>query len=177
MNFVRLTSLEQVRDIIAWHNQHSDFIAIDCETTSKKPREAQLLDIQLSGKNPEDAVIFAAKYSDEMLVLDPKVLLVGHNYGYDAHVLFLHGVDLLSRSWRDTMLLAHLANENRESYSLDSFVTELWGDFYKQEFWAKYTAYQDAPQAEADTYAMKDVYYTRKLYLHLTEELKKQCIY
>lgn len=171
MNFKRLSSEGEVRSILEFHNSNSEFVVLDVETTSPDPRKCVLIDIQLSGADKDSAVIFSAEYGKLLQDLDKRLTLVGHNYKFDVHVLFRHGIDLLSHRWRDTLLMAHLLDENRESYSLDSFVKEYWNDPYKEEFWAEYQSYQEAPQEEADEYACKDIYYTGALYARLISML------
>lgn len=164
MKFERLSSESQIRDLILWHNKNSDVLAIDVETTSREARKADLVDIQISGYEEGHAVIFKADYRKLLVELSPKVSLLAHNAKYDLHVLFRHGVDLLDRPFRDTLLLAHLLDENRESYSLDSFVQEIWADDYKEKFWAKYKSYEEASEEDKIDYACRDVVYTRRLY-------------
>lgn len=168
MRFERLRSREQVREFIQRYNECGNgFIVIDCESTSSNPRTAQLLDIQLSGIEDEHAVIFQGDYAEYLVELAPHIVLVGHHSKYDAHLLYKHGIDLLDRTWRCTLLLAHLCDENRESYSLDAFVKEYWNDPYKEVFWTKYDAYKDATEEEQIEYACKDVVYTGRLYRRL----------
>ncbi len=169
MNFKRLQTFAEVSALIAWHNIHSEFLVLDTETTSTKPREAKLLDIQISGRIPEEAFIFDAVYAKELSHIEPTKILVAHHYIYDAKVLLRHGVDLLSYTWRDTLLLGHLADENRESYSLGSYVKEIWNDNYKEEFWSKYKTYEEAPEEDQKEYACKDIFYTGKLFRRLSE--------
>lgn len=176
MQFQRLTSELEVRDLILWHNEHSDYVVFDVETTSKEARKAVLLDIQLSGTNDEHVVIFKADYRKLLIELSPKVVLVAHNAKYDLHVLYRHGVDLLDRPFRDTLLLGHLIDENRESYSLDSYVKEFWNDPYKEEFWAKHKTYGDAKEEEQAQYACKDILYTGLLYRRMRDTLSAQSI-
>lgn len=167
MRFERLASAELVQNLIDFHNSNSSYVVLDTETTSVNPREAKLIDIQLSGRDEDHAVIFSGEYRHLLRRLVPKVVLVAHNYKYDAHVLFLHGVDLLDRVWRDTILLGHLVNENRESYSLASYVEEISNDSYK-DFWEKYEAYEDASEEDKIEYGCRDVYYTRRVFISLS---------
>src|SRR5271166_978687 len=174
MKFKRLNTEEEVRELINYHNKNSDFLVIDVETTSKNPREAELIDVQISGKTEEEAVIFSKDFAASLYCLDMGVILVAHNYKYDAHVLFRHGILLLDRTWRDTLLLGHLVDENRKSYSLDSYVKEYWNDPYKEEFWKKYKTYEESKEEDRLEYACKDIIYTNLLYRRLREDLLQQ---
>jgi len=169
--FKRLTTASEVSNLIA--SQNDDIVVIDVETTSKNAREAKLLDIQMS-KGADDVYIFDAEFAPEILRLPEKITLVAHNYKYDAHVLYRHGVDLLKRTWRDTLLMGHLANENRESYSLDSYVKEMFNDDYKEAFWSKYKSYQEASEEDKIHYACSDIIYTGRIYRHLSESLRER---
>lgn len=174
MDFKRLNTREEILDLIEFHNKNSEFVVIDVETTSVEPRKARLVDIQISGLTEESAVIFGAEFSDTLLTLAPSLILVAHNYRYDAHVLVRHGVDLLERTWRDTLLLGHLVDENRDSYSLASYVSEYWGSDYKKSFWkkdgGKYASYEEATEEDKVEYACRDIVYTSKLYRFLELE-------
>lgn len=176
MNFKRLTSSAEVLDLIEHHNQRSKFVSLDVETTSTEPRHAKLLDIQLSGKNKDEAVIFSAEKAPLLANISKSLVIVAHNYKYDAHVLFKHQVDLLSHTWRDTLLIAHLLDENRESYSLDSFVKEYFNDDYKEEFWKKHKTYEEASPADAIEYACKDIVYTDRLFVRFNVDLERERI-
>ncbi len=164
MKFTRLHTASEVKDLLEYHNRNSEFIVLDTETTSVNPRLAKLLDIQISGKSEDEAVIFSADKAALLADISKSLVIVAHSYKYDAHVLFRHGVDLLSHTWRDTLLIGHLLDENRESYSLDSYVKEYWNDDYKEKFWETYKTYEEAPAEIATEYACKDIVYTGRLF-------------
>jgi len=172
VNFKRLNTASEIRELISFHNRHSDYLVIDTETTDKDPRTAKLLDIQLTGVEPGSAVIFSHEFATLLLEINPRIILVAHNYKYDAHVLFRHGVDLLDRTWRDTMLIGHLLDENRESYSLDSYVKEYYNDDYKEKFWAKYKTYEESTEEDRVEYACRDIVYTGRIFTHFRKELE-----
>ena len=183
MHFERLTQASQVLDLIRFHNDKSSFVVLDVETTSVNPRQAQLLDVQMSGTTEDSAVIFSPDMAEHLKALKPEILLVAHNYKYDAQVLFRHGVDLLSYTWRDTILIGHLLDENRAKnqggpgYGLGTYVKEYFGSDYKGEFWkadgGKYESYLEAPKEEREEYACRDVVYTGALYRRLLPSLKE----
>ncbi len=121
-------------------------------------------------------MIFSSEHAHLLRHFDPKVVLVAHSYKYDTHVLFRHGVDLLSYTWRDTLLIGHLLDENRESHSLDSYVKEYFNDDYKEKFWAKHKSYEEASDAYKTDYACKDIVYTGKIYRRFIADLNEQGI-
>ena len=175
--YKRLSSEQEIKDLIDWHNNHLDVpLILDTESTDKDVRKAELLDVQISGRNPDEVAIFSGGYAGLLLGLDARKRLIAHYYPYDCSLLLRYNCDLSSRNWTDTIILGHLLDENRESYRLDSFVQEYWGDDYKAQFWSKYKSYQEAPEAGRDEYACKDIYYTAKLYKRQTEDLWVQGI-
>jgi DNA polymerase-1 len=60
--------------------------------------------------------------------------------------------------------MGHLVQEDRDSYSLDSYVKEIWNDAYKEKFWKKYDRYEDASEEDKTDYACRDIIYTRRLF-------------
>ncbi len=176
MTFKRLMQASDIENLLVYHNANSDFVVLDVETTDKSPRLASLIDIQLSGIGDDDVVIFGAEFVQLLDKLSPNLTLVGHSIKYDLHVLFRHGVDLLSQHFRDTLLIGHLLDENRESYSLDSYVKEYFNDDYKEKFWAKYKTYEEASEADKTDYACKDIVYTGKIYRRFIADLNEQGI-
>jgi DNA polymerase-1 len=164
MKFARLTSREQVADLVEWHNARSPYVVLDTETDSKDPQKARLIDVQLSGREPDEAFAFGAEFAPELRKLSS--LQVWHNFRYDWKVLYRHGVDLRGKPMRDTMLMHHLADENAD-HSLDSIVQERWKDDYKEKYWSRYKTYADAPDDEAVDYGCRDIVYTGRLYREL----------
>lgn len=176
LRFQRLATEKEVEELINLHNQSSSSVVIDVETTSKSPIEAKLIDVQISGVDSDSSFIFNKEYATFLLDLNPRIILIAHNYKYDAHVLYRHGVNLLDRYWRDTILVSHLVDENRPSKSLSSFVNELYLDNYKDKFWLKYSSYQDSSEEDRIEYACKDIVYTRYLDSYLQEQISLQRI-
>ncbi len=171
--YKRLQSNHDVQKAIDWINANVEYTVLDTETTGLDEWNDSIVDIQLS-LGPELTVIFPAKYA--YLLSRLQVRLIGHNIKFDLKMLYRSGVDLTHLQWRDTWYLGCLADENRDSHSLDSYVTEIWKDTYKEVFWSKYDRYTEAPEAEADEYACKDIHYTGLLYEHLKTDLDKQQI-
>ncbi|KAL7482018.1 hypothetical protein ACHAW6_007701, partial [Cyclotella cf. meneghiniana] len=57
---------------------------------------------------------------------DEKILKVWHNYGFDRHVLFNEGINVLGFGG-DTMHMARLSDTSRMKYSLESLTEDLLG--------------------------------------------------
>ena len=164
MDFKLLTTEAEIRHLIDYHNLCSEFVVIDTETDSKDPRQANLIDIQMSGEGEESAVMFSGQFLPLLAELRP--LQVYHNFKYDWKVMLRAGLDMRGKPMRDTMLLHHLVDENAE-HDLDSIVKERWNDPYKERFWAKHKTYQEASDAEKIDYGCRDIIYTGRLYREL----------
>lgn len=132
-------------------------IALDCETDGVEDRTCKLQRIILSDKDT------ACSIEPSIQFQIPRQLLVLQNFKYDFKVLHRHGHDLFSHPFRDTMLLHHLLDETSE-HGLDFLVQHYFGDNYKQQFWAKYQNYTDAPREAQLEYECKDAIYTARLF-------------
>jgi DNA polymerase I len=170
MRFKYLDDAGDICELIDWHNDHSDIVVLDFETTDKDPRKAQLLEIQMMGREEDEAVMFDGRHLP--LLEGVGVTQVFHNFKYDWKVAALHGTDFMTgpREVRDTMLMHHLADENKE-HGLDAIVQETYGDDYKAKFWAEFKAYGDAPLERRLDYGCRDIVYTRRLYRTLCDRL------
>lgn len=172
MKYTRLTDSQSVINAIT---SLKGSVCLDTETDSLDPHKAHLIDVQMSTNDPEHVVCFSAELAHNLTLLSKSLTYVAQNYAYDVHVLYRHGLDLRDRYWEDTMLMCHLVDENVSS-SLSENVKKLWGDSYKDVFWEKYSSYEEAPQAERDEYACKDVYYTHKWWVMLWGKLEEEQI-
>lgn len=142
------------------------------------------LDIETTGLTKNDKIISAAvtgKTADDVAFFGPEMLhelndvvgthFVYHNASFDIRHLRWAGVgEAISDNYSDTLILAHLLDENG-SHSLGDLVKRYFNDDYKAEFWGKYKRAEDAPESELARYNAKDVHFTRKLYTLLSEEL------
>lgn len=166
-----LRSEQEVRELIEWHNQNSEYVVVDIETTGLDSFKDEVVDVQLSGYNPETVCIFSGDLAHLLPLLSCRV--VGHNLRFDVTFLKRHSIDCTHWQYHDTMLLAHLENENRDSYSLDALIKEFYGEeaSHKEAFWAKYKNYQDAPAEERYAYGAADVRLTGALYRSLKDRL------
>jgi DNA polymerase-1 len=167
-----LSTYNEIEQHLIWLNSNAPYAVIDTETTSLNIKEARIVDVQISGTNPTEVVIFGGEYAP--LLEQLSLPLVFHNAKYDLNVLENNGIAVINPIV-DTMLLSHLVDENRE-HSLESWVVELWEDNYKDEFWSKNSSYHEAAVDERTMYACKDIVYTHKLYVHLQNRLKEQNI-
>jgi DNA polymerase-1 len=162
LQFRKLETREAVSEHVSTLNASRSWVVLDTETTGLDFRRDRILDVQLSGVEPESAVLFSSDFINELGALKGDMCLVGHNLAFDLKMLHSAGCDLTGFKWRDTMLLHHLIDEEA-SHSLDSLVQTRWQDSYK-DFWDKYDSYEEAPDSERLNYACKDVVYTQRLY-------------
>lgn len=173
MAYILLKTEEEFRSVIEKHNEESDYVVIDLETTGLDSFKDQIVDIQLSGFRDDEVYIAPGSMASVLTLLDATP--VGHNLRFDITMLYRKGIDVSHWKYHDTMLMGHLVNETRDSYSLESYVTELWGSDYKS-FWDKYDSYLEASEIERYEYGMADIIYTDKLYRFLLDSLKQESI-
>jgi DNA polymerase-1 len=166
-----LRSEQEVRELIEWHNVNSEFVVVDIETTGLDGFKDEVIDVQISSKSSESVCIFSGALVGVLRSLTCRPVL--HNGRFDITFLYRRGVDLTHWQYHDTMLLAHLENENRDSYSLEALIKEFYGEeaSHKEAFWAKYKNYQDAPEEERWDYGAKDILQTAKIYESLKATL------
>lgn len=174
MDIIKLHSRKELQDLIEYHNLNSKEVVLDLETSGKNPLVDKIIDGQISGKYRGEVCIFNGWDVSCLKSLKPRV--IGHNLKFDITFLYYHNVDVLDWKYHDTMLLGHLLDENRESYSLGNYVKELYKDNYKEDFWSHNTSYESAGIAARHEYGAKDIYYTHTLYDHLIEGLSKERI-
>lgn len=171
-----LKTEQEVRELVEWHNANSEFVVVDIETTGLDSFKDEVVDVQISGKQSSSVFIFDPSFKHCLSLLTSRPVL--HHGRFDVCFLYRKGVDLTHWQYHDTMLLAHLENENRDSYSLDSLIKEFYGEeaSHKEAFWAKYKNYQDAPEEERYEYGAADICYTAKLYQDILDRCARDGI-
>lgn len=173
MAFKRLNTLDEVKALVTRINESGVMtLVIDTETTSPEPTKCDLIDIQV--EDGKDVAIFNGSLGNPLCDLSNSIDFIAHNYKFDAHVLKRHAIDFTNRLWRDTLLISHLLNENRQSYALDSYLEELSLPNHKEKFWSQYKTYQEALEEARTEYACQDIVVTRLLYEKLMAEYKTQ---
>jgi len=139
-------STEQYRTIVAEEEfrallaelETAGTFAVDLETTSLNPLEAEIVGISLSYRDHEACYIPVGhvylgvpeqlprqRVLDGLrpLLVDPNVRKVGQNLKYDYQVFRRHGIGLAG-VWCDTMVASYLLNPVRSSHGLDSLSVE-----------------------------------------------------
>ncbi|QSV46252.1 DNA polymerase I [Geobacter benzoatilyticus] len=113
-------------------------VAVDLETTSLNPLEAEIVGISLSCRDHEACYIpvghFYLGAPEQLprqrvldalrpLLTDPKIRKVGQNLKYDYQVFRCNGIKP-SGVWCDTMVASYLLNPVRSGHGLDSLSVE-----------------------------------------------------
>lgn len=162
MHYLELSTEDQIRNIVKYHNDYSEYVVLDVETTGLDPNTDVITDIVMSGQELNSAVMFPG--SSLHVLTDLRKPLVLHNFKFDFKMALKQGVDLRSVGLlADTMLIDHLLDENNE-HGLDAIVRRRYNDNYKDVFWSEFKEYTAAPRFRQLEYACKDVIYTGMIY-------------
>jgi DNA polymerase-1 len=172
-------SEDELKKLISELKKTGEF-ALDTETTSLNPIEAELVGISLSYKEKEayyipvghidkksnlnsDVVIKSLK----PILRDEKIKKVGHNLKYDLEVLRRYDTDLKGIHF-DTMIASYLLNPSFRQHNLDYLalehldhkmipISDLIGSGKKQKSFARVKV------KDACTYSCEDVDFTLRL--------------
>lgn len=175
-------------------------IAFDIETNSLNPRTGKVIGFSFSdGKQSQyiehlrwngidfdiiTSISTCATILDQLVCRD----LIFHNAAFDCQFIKNYfGVDLLPSLHTDTMLMAHIINENEQSYGLKELSAKYLGADSKEEQTVLKTYLKDigagpkeffkaAPDIIAK-YAKKDVELTLSLYNYLLPKLENNLLY
>jgi len=114
-------------------------IAVDTETTSTHPLQAELVGVSLAWRagegvyvpvrGPLGATVLPVDAVRDALagpLADERVEKVGHNLKYDLHVLRRAGLEVRGPLF-DTMVAAHVLDSTRATFKLDALAMELLG--------------------------------------------------
>jgi len=172
-------SEKELKTLIANLRDAGEF-ALDTETTSLNPIEAELVGISFSHREREAFYVplahtdkesnldhtLAAK-SIKALLEDEKLRKVGHNLKYDLEVLRQSGIELKGVHF-DTMVASYLLNPSSRQHGLDNLalehldhrmtpITDLIGSGKKQK------TFDRVPVRDACDYSCEDVDFTLRL--------------
>lgn len=173
--------------------ENKTIFAIDTETTSQNPMEAQLVGISFSFRENQGFYIPYAHTSDDEIqqpekeeivrifkpVLEnPDIKKVGQNIKYDYIVLSRFGINMQGIAF-DTMIASYLLNPSSRSHSLDKIAMTLFG--YKTISYEELTGkgknqicFSQVPVNEAVNYAAEDADITFMAYQHLEKQINQQ---
>jgi DNA polymerase I len=146
----RYETVRTVDELRAWVARAIDagVVAIDTETTSLDPMQAELCGFSLAvganaacyvplihrqggdgtGLFPGEVVAAQMTVAEALAVLKPLledkgILKVGQNLKYDVQVLARHGIEIAS--FDDTMLMSYVLDAGRRAHGMDA-MAELW---------------------------------------------------
>ena len=128
-NYHLITDLEKIDDWIK-EAEESGEVAVDTETSSLDPHQAELIGVSLSPKIGKACYIpfghNSGKSIDKDLALkklkplleDPSVKKIGQNIKFDFIVFFKHGICL--SSMEDTMLMSYVLDAGKNRHNMDT---------------------------------------------------------
>ncbi len=163
---LKITKLTKPGELKDWLHDCAregvDTVALDLETTGLT-RTDKIISGAVTGPG-NNVAFFGPEMLHELFFAPHGLHFVFHNAPFDLKMLAWAGVRLQDKySYWDTLILAHLENENQE-LSLGALVESRFSDEYKKDFWSKYKKAEDAPKEELAQYNAKDVSYTLRLY-------------
>ncbi len=174
--------------------ENKQVFAIDTETTSKNPMEADLVGISFSYMEDSGFYIPVAhtKETDQPdktdilrifgpVLENPDIRKVGQNIKYDYIVLARYGLDLKGIAF-DTMIASYLLNPATRGHGLDQIAMNLFG--YKMLSYEEVVGkgkdqigFQNVAVADAVFYAAEDADLTFMAYRHFLKQLKDEGLY
>ncbi len=189
----KLITLTQEMEKLAKVLENKGVFAIDTETTSKHPMEAELVGISFSYMDDTGFYIPIAHThpsnieqpaKEEILRIfkpileNPEIQKVGQNIKYDYIVLAKYGIKLEGIVF-DTMIGSHLLNPATRGHSLDSIAMDLFG--YKtisyEEIAGKgknQIGFAETPIEQAVNYAAEDADLTFMAYTEFKKQLQEK---
>ncbi|MBU0972928.1 MAG: DNA polymerase I, partial [Proteobacteria bacterium] len=187
----KLITLVHEMEKLAKVLENKEIFAIDTETTSKHPMEAQLVGISFSYMEDTGFYIPIAHTHDNGIVQpekeeilrifkpvleNPDIQKVGQNIKYDYIVLANYGIELAGIVF-DTMIASYLLTPGVRGHSLDSIAMNLFG--YKTISYEEITGkgknqvgFEETSIADAVDYAAEDADLTFMAYGELKRRIQ-----
>ena len=182
--------ISKVEQIDEWIKEAEDTgeVAVDTETTSLDPHQADLVGISLSTKIGKACYIpvghKSKKCLDKKLVLkklkplleDPSIKKIGQNIKFDFILLFKHGVNL--NSIEDTMLMSYVLDAGKNRHNMDT-LSEIHLNHKTISFkdlvgtGKKEINFSEVDVEKAKDYAAEDADITFRLYKKFFKSLKE----
>ena len=183
--------ISKVEQIDEWIKEAEDTgeVAVDTETTSLDPHQADLVGISLSPKIGKACYIpvghKSKKCLDKKLVLkklkplleDPSIKKIGQNIKFDFILLFKHGVNL--NSIEDTMLMSYVLDAGKNRHNMDT-LSEIHLNHKTISFkdlvgtGKKEINFSEVDVEKAKDYAAEDADITFRLYKKFFKSLKEE---
>ncbi len=187
-NYFLITDPKEIDDWITAAEETGE-VAVDTETTSLDPHQADLVGISLSHKIGKACYIpmghNSKKCINKDLVLkklkplleDPSIKKIGQNIKFDFIIFFNHGITLTSME--DTMLMSYVLDAGKNRHNMDTLseihlnhktisFKELVGTGKKQ------INFREVDVEQAKDYAAEDADITFRLYKKFLKSLKEE---
>ncbi len=183
--------ISKLEEIDSWIKEAEELgeVAIDTETTSLDPHQANLVGISLSTKIGKACYIpvghKSEKCIDKKLVLkklkplleDPSIKKIGQNIKFDFILLYKNGVNL--NSMEDTMLMSYVLDAGKNRHNMDT-LSEIHLNHKTISFkdlvgtGKKEINFSDVDIEKAKNYAAEDADITFRLYKKFIKSLKEE---
>lgn len=173
---IKYLKLETDLTLFVWDQYRlgTRVFAFDYETTGLD-RNDKIISGAITGDG-KTVGFFGPEMLRELTMLPKDITLVAHNLPFELKMSAWNGHDIRGfYDLKDTMILAHLLDENQD-LGLGDLVKLHYNDDYKKAFWSKYKKATDAPEDELIKYNAQDVIYTWKLYHYFMCKLADDCI-
>ena len=183
-----ITKLEEIDNWIKEAEEVGE-VAVDTETSSLDPHQADLIGISLSSKIGKACYIPLGHKSDKCidknlvlgklkpLLEDSSVKKIGQNIKFDFIVLFNQGIEL--NSMEDTMLMSYALDAGKNRHNMDT-LSEIHLDHKPIAFkdlvgsGKKEISFSDVDVEKAKDYAAEDADITFRLYKKFKKNLKTE---
>ncbi len=183
--------IDEPKELDAWIKEAEEIgeIAIDTETSSLDPHQADLIGISLSTKIGKACYIpighKSKKCIKKEIVLkklkplfeDPSIKKIGQNIKFDYIVLFKNGIDV--SSMEDTMLMSYVLDAGKNRHNMDT-LSEIHLNHKTITFkdlvgsGKKEINFSDVDVEKAKDYAAEDADITLRLYKKFFKSLKDE---
>ena len=187
-NYFLITDVKEIDDWIKQSEENGE-VAVDTETSSLDPHQADLVGVSLSHKIGKACYIpighNSKKCIDKDLVLkklkplleDPSIKKIGQNIKFDFIVFFNHGIKL--NAMEDTMLMSYVLDAGKNRHNMDTLseihlnhktisFKELVGTGKNQ------INFSEVGIQQAKDYAAEDADITFRLYKKFYKSLKEE---
>ncbi len=183
--------IKDPKEIDDWINEAEEVgeVAVDTETSSLDPHQAELIGVSLSSKIGKACYMplghKSQKNLNKELVLkklkplleDSSIKKIGQNIKFDFIVLFKHGINI--SSMEDTMLMSYVLDAGKNRHNMDS-LSEIHLNHKTIAFkdlvgtGKKEINFKDVDVEKAKDYAAEDADITLRLYKKFHKSLKDE---
>ncbi len=183
--------IENLEQIDNWINEAEELgeVAVDTETNSLDPHQADLVGVSLSSKIGKACYIpighKSSKCIEKELVLkklkplleDPSIKKIGQNIKFDFIVFFKHGINMTSME--DTMLMSYVLDAGKNRHNMDA-LSEIHLNHKTISFkdlvgtGKKEINFSEVDVEKAKDYAAEDADITFRLYKKFQKSLKDE---